>query len=514
MKKIIYFNLIVLFALLAVSCKKKSDDLPIIIKPKVNTVSQFVYDGMSLFYLWADEMVNKKPSEADTIPKEYFYGTLNPIDREHGWSWITDDIYGLLKDFEGEETDAFGFSPTVLWANEAMTKLVAFVRYVYPNTPAAEVGLKRGDVITKINGQEITASNYLTLFGANQEITFTVLDQNFANPKEVQITPRSFSTDPVLFSDIYEIDGKKIAYLFYTGFNNKYNNSLYDAFSKFKEAGATDLVLDLRYNPGGSISAAIYLASLIAPEAVVANKSPFTKMSYNTFINEIAEKDNWDVVDYLGKYDTSTEQNPLNANLNLNKVYILATSSSASASELTTFCLRPYMDVVHIGEQTSGKYTASWTIHAYDNFKKDGRPRAQPAYFDSSKLSTAEKNALKNWAMQLIVGKYTDKDGKDFIKEGTLTPDYPIKTQERSTETWKPIGDVEDYLFSKAISLITGKEPVIPAAQRVSSKRNLIEAEIYSPTENIIRNSINQDNIHLRPEQIQKLMERVRGLQE
>ena len=235
MKKIIYFNLIVLFALLAVSCKKKSDDLPIIIKPKVNTVSQFVYDGMSLFYLWADEMVNKKPSEADTIPKEYFKGILNSIDREHGWSWITDDIYGLLKDFEGEETDAFGFSPTVLWANEAKTKLVAFVRYVYPNTPASEVGLKRGDVITKINGQEITASNYLTLYGANQETTFTVLDQNFTNPKEVQITPRSFSTDPVLFSDIYEIDGKKIAYLFYTGFNNKYNNSLYEAFSKLKK---------------------------------------------------------------------------------------------------------------------------------------------------------------------------------------------------------------------------------------------------------------------------------------
>ena len=478
----------------------------------INTVTQFVYDGMSTFYLWADEITNKKPTIADVDPAKYFYKILNSIDTRHGWSLITDDVEELLKDFEGEATSAFGFVPLVLWADDARTQLIGFVRYVYPNTPATETGIVRGNVITKINGQTITLSNYTTLFGANKETTFTVLDQSFGNPKDIKITPRSFPTDPVLFSNVYEIDGKKIAYLFYTGYRNNYHGSLHNAFKEFKQAGATELVLDLRYNPGGSVSSAVYLASLIAPETAVRNKSPFSIMSYNSFINDIAKKNNWDVTDNLGEYDSKKDENPLSANLNLNKVYVLATRSSASASELTTFCLRPYMEVVHIGEETSGKYTASWTIHGYDNFVKDGIPRAQPLY-EASKLSVAEKNALKNWAMQPIVGRYTDKDGKDFIKDGALLPNHPIETQEYNTETWKPIGDENDYLFAKAISLITGK-PYNTALLRSTSNRKLIDAELHSPTESVIRNSIIQDNVNIKPEELQELITRIRSMQE
>ena len=52
---------------------------------------------------------------------------------------------------------------------------------------------------------------------------------------------------------------------------------------------------------------------------------------------------------------TGTAPNPLTANLNLNKVYVIATSGSVFASELTTFCLRPYMNVIHIGEKYTRK---------------------------------------------------------------------------------------------------------------------------------------------------------------
>ncbi len=500
--------------LLGVSCKK---DEPITPTPpskkdEVPIVSQFVYDGMSLFYLWNKEMINKKPTKDDTDSKKYFESLLYKTDTEHGWSWITDNVDELLKEFEGEATDAFGFQPLPLWANKERTQLLGFVRYVYPNTPAAEAGIVRGNVIIKINGENITRSNYTALFGANKETIFTVLDQNFENPKDIKITPKSFSTDPVLFSNVYEIDGKKIAYLFYTGYKSNYNGSLYKEFSKFKQAGVTDLVLDLRYNPGGSVTAATYLASLIAPETAVKEKSPFTKMSYNEFVNDVAKKNNWDVTDYLGEYDKDREQNPIGANLNLNKVYIIATESSASASELTTFCLRPYMDVVHIGEKTSGKYTASWTLHGYEAFEKNGYPRAQPVY-DASKLSTEQKNALKNWAMQPIVGRYTDKDGKDFINDGALIPNYPIETQEYNTETWKPIGDVNDYLFAKAISLITGK-PYTAAVSRSASDKKMVDAELYSPTENILKRSVIQDNMNIKPEELQEILMRIRNLQD
>ncbi|HBC38218.1 MAG TPA: hypothetical protein DC016_04965, partial [Porphyromonadaceae bacterium] len=360
------------------------------IAKEINIVSQFVYDGMSLYYFWADEVKNKKPTVADVNPENYFYKILNSTDTQHGWSWITDDINSLLSGFSGEATDAFGFQPFPLYADDTYTTVVGFIRYVYPDSPADKAGLKRGEVITKINGQTITTNNYTLLYGANAETTFTVTDQYFKNPRDVKVMPAKINTDPVLYSNVYEMDGKKIGYLFYTNFYENYNASLYQVFSEFKTAGVTDLVLDLRYNPGGGISAATYLASLIAPESNVRNKDVFTVMSYNSYVNGIFDKNKWDRRDYLGDYNNAKYQDPLNANLNLNKVYVIATGSSASASELITFCLEPFMQVEHIGEKTAGKYTASWTIHAYDDFEN----RVQPIYVES-KLTDSEKDKLK-----------------------------------------------------------------------------------------------------------------------
>ncbi len=471
--------------LLNVSCKKDPKPEPKPTPPEnIPVVSQFVYDGLSLYYFWADEVKTKKPTSANTDAQAYFKSVLNATDLSHGWSWLTDDVEGLLADFAGEPKD-FGFAPMILWYDKEKTRLIAYIKYVFPNTPAYRAGLQRGNVIEKINGSYITLDNYKKLFGTEQ-ITLTVLDANFSNPKDnISITPEKIETDPVLYSSIYEIEGKKIGYLFYTGFISNYNKSLYRAFEKFQQAGITDLVLDLRYNHGGAISAASYLASLIAPRSVVENKSTFSILSYNNSLNNelsIARRST-----VLGTYsEENGDLNPLNANLNLNTVYIIATGDSYSASELTTFCLRPFMKVVHIGEETGGKYTASFTVHGYD--KKNGVP-----VYDINTISAENKASLKNWAMQPIVAKYTDKDGKDFSNPGTLIPDYPIKSQEYNTKTWQPIGSEKDYLFAKAISLITGK-PYIYASFRKTSLETFTPTNFTSQKDKLIKESVNIDN--------------------
>jgi hypothetical protein len=507
-KYFIPFFLVIALSLTFPFCTR--DEQPSDLKENPQIVTQFIYDGMSLYYLWAEYMLDKKPTQQQNDPKKYFESILYPIDLQHGWSWITDDVEGLLADFSGESNNAFGFSPYVLWADETRTNLVAIIRYVFPNTPASEAGLQRGNIITQINGEKTTISNYQTLYGSNVPVTFKVFDQFFENPRNISITPRKINTDPVLYTHVYHYpeQGKKIAYLFYTEFISNYNQSLFNAFAKFNREGVTDLIIDLRYNPGGDISAATYLGSLIAPRQEVENKSIFTILSYNPLINLFFDEEGISRSDSLGVYRKNIEHNPLDANLNLNNVYIIATNSTYSASELTTFCLRPYMNVVHIGDSTGGKYTASWTVHAYNTFPdENGYNRAMPVY-DEKELSEEEKLALKNWAMQPIVAKYTDKNGNDFIDQGCLIPNYPVASQEEMPATWVAIGDSTDYLLSKAIYLITGQSI---SRSTILSKNipeiKMRDAHLYSPQEEKIKESVNLDNIPLTPVDIEKLKE-------
>ncbi len=465
--KTFYYYPVLITALLLVLTGCKKDE------PKtVNPVSQFVYDGLSTYYLWADDMKSIEPTAENQDPKIYFESVLYPTDKEQGWSFITDDVESLLAGFSGEPVD-FGYSLTFAYANESKSEYFAIIKYVFPNSPAANAGLRRKDIIGKINGQPITESNYRILYGSSSAAFTTYINSGsgFVADKTITLTPASIQTDPVLYTNIYQIGGKKIAYLFYTDFISNYNRSLFDAFKQFKDAGVTDLVLDLRYNHGGSVTSAIYLSSLIAPVNVVKNKSPFIVMNYNSFLNGIFDKNEWGRTDSLGVY-YKPDPDPLSANLNLNRVYIIATDDSYSASELTTFCLKPYLEVVHIGGNTGGKYTASWTLHPY---REEINGYSVAAVYEEESMKTTEKELLKNWAMQPIVAKYSNFRNEDFSNPGYLAPAYSLIEGNGFVSNWTQIGDTKDTFLGQAIYLITGDatyKPVqtIPANRMKASE--------------------------------------------
>jgi C-terminal processing protease CtpA/Prc len=519
MKKILLLGLIaVLFSFILTSCEKDSpvdtsnDD-------KINPVSQFVYDGMSTYYLWANEVVNKKPTVADTDPEAYFYRILNSTDRQHGWSWITDDVDALMADFSGESL-SFGYVLSFyLIGNDPY----AYIKYVYPNTPAAKAGLQRLDFIGKLNDVKLSTvqqngytyisdRDYDLLFG-NSAVKFTTYKLSgttLVQDKEVTITPDKTPKDPVIYSNIYTIGEKRIGYLFYADFVDDFDYRLYEVFDAFKTAEITDLVLDLRYNHGGAVTSAIYLSSMIAPRAAVENKSPFIVMNYNDLLNrsfdkwynEAAEADKYkyDRKDYLGTY-TSSNKNPLDVNLDLKQVYIIATDDSYSAAELTIFCLKPYMkNVIHIGNKTGGKYTASWTVHAYNTFlDENGYDRAIPVY-DEKELNEEEKLALKNWAMQPIVAIFGNANNENFSATDGLIPNHEIS--EGPYYEWKPIGDLKDKLLGQAIYLITEDEsykPATAATRSISAKTIKVknDADIAAP--------LRLNDVKLTPEDFNRL---------
>ena len=99
MRKLLsYFFAFSLLLAVSYSCKDKDD----LFTEEVNVVSQFVYDGLSTYYYWANEVESKKPQITDVDPSNYFYKILNSTDTQHGWSWITDDVDALLAGFEGQ----------------------------------------------------------------------------------------------------------------------------------------------------------------------------------------------------------------------------------------------------------------------------------------------------------------------------------------------------------------------------------------------------------------------------
>lgn len=468
MKKNLFPGIIAaLFLFMLTSCEK---DSPIdTSSDEINIVSQFVYDGMSTYYLWASEVANKKPTVADTDPEAYFYSILNSTDTRYGWSWITDDVQSLLNDFAGTPKASGAPSFTFMYANSQKTQYYAIVNYVFPNTPASNAGLKRLDIIGQIDGQSITNSNYLKLYGSDP-VTFSIYKltaSDIVKDRDISITPTVISTNPVLLDSVYEIGNKKIGYLFYTDFISVFNNSLYQEFSKFKSAKITDLVLDLRYNHGGVITAATYLSSLVAPMNYVQSKSTLVKLTYNNDLNNYFDTHNYSRSYLLGEYDKTSEQNPITNNLDLPRIYIIATHDSYSAAELITFCLMPYMNVVHIGNKTGGKYTASWTLHAYDGDLGLTVYGSNSLFKIPKVLSPNEKETLKNWAMQPVVAFYSDKYEQNFSATDGLIP-AAVNTFDEGfgyIDYWTQLGDTKDVFLGHALYLITGDtsyKPVLP----------------------------------------------------
>lgn len=112
-------------------------------------MNQFIRNNLSTFYLWYDEIPDIKP-ESEKDPKEYFKALLSSKDK---WSLITDDVDEFLDEMEGTgETYGYGLAHGQFSNSK---EYFAVVQYVYPGSPAAEK-LKRGDIIVKLNSQDLT----------------------------------------------------------------------------------------------------------------------------------------------------------------------------------------------------------------------------------------------------------------------------------------------------------------------------------------------------------------------
>lgn len=436
------------------SCSK-NDDNPVtqeivetIPTPEIDvTVQNFMWQTLNSYYFWQSDVANLQDTRFDTDedytsfleseqdPGKFFNDKL--LFREDRFSFYSDDYKELTQSFAGISKSngmEFGLS---LFADG--NDVYGYVRYIVPNSNASNKDIKRGDIFTGVNGTTLNLNNYVDLlFGESDTYTLNmadISDNTITNSdREVSLTKEAnLIENPILISNILETGGKKIGYLMYNGFTNEFDEQLNDAFGEFKSAGVTDLVLDLRYNPGGSVNSARLLSSMIYGSYT---NSVFLKARYNQKLQ--SEFKDTDLIEYFA--DRTDNNTPINT-LGLSKVYILATGSSASASELVMNGLEPYMDVIHIGTATTGKNEFSVTfVDDFENgnvYSPDREDKINPD---------------NQWAIQPLIGRNENANGFSEYTEG-LIPDI---TLEEDLSNLGILGNMNEPLLAKAIGEITG----------------------------------------------------------
>ncbi len=428
----LYYILSILL-LFQTSCDWHPDgpDLP----RDVRILNHWIWDGLNDAYLWEAYIPDLDPDFQED-PKAYFYDLLYTEDK---YSWIVDDFEELAAMFDGVEL-VTGVSARPGYLKDS-SAFVSVVEYITPDSPAADAGLKRGDIIIAIDGQTLTAENYRSLYYQNTAtLEFGEWNGTDVIPsgKKVTLTAIELNQNPIIHSEIIDYQGMKTGYLVYTQFttgkDDEWYNELNKVFEEFINAGVTNVVFDLRYNRGGSLDQSAYIASTLAPRSVMENGEIYLNLVWNNRYNQYWKDSD---LDKDGKDDGEDSEQlviklPESAlNLNLSKVYFLTTRSTASASESLMTGLYPYMDVVQIGTTTYGKCYASVTIDDWVDPKRH------------------------TWAMQPIVLKYANANGfTDFVNG--IDPDFVVPDYLLDAE---PLGSLQEAMLAKALEEITGVSP-------------------------------------------------------
>ncbi len=222
------------------------------------------------------------------------------------------------------------------------------VTFVYDNSPMAKAGIKRSYIMQKVNNKDvdelINEGSFTNELGKGEN------KFQFRTPagdtNTYQIQRQSFQMNAILYNEIKQVAGKKVGYVVLNTFLPFAESEIDTIFTKFAQESIDELILDLRYNGGGSSYLSQNLASLIVPSSHYGDA--YVKYSYNDRVAEQADT-TFTFIDPL--QDTSLAGKPLD----LSRLFVISTPMTASASEVLINGLEPYMDVIHIGDYTNGK---------------------------------------------------------------------------------------------------------------------------------------------------------------
>lgn len=441
----------------------------------------FIWRAMNNYYLWQSNVPDLSDTKFTNIgqlyaeysnfssPRDLFESLRyqpGVIDR---FSWIVDDYIALENSFQGINLSNGMEFGLVRYASDA-TKVFGYVRYVIPGSDAASQNIERGMLFTEVDGVQLTESNYRDLLlNDSTNYTISLAEFNSGNPvtnsTTINLSKTQLQENPVAIIKTIDEGSNKIGYLLYNQFSSSFDGELNAAFATFKSENITDLIIDLRYNGGGSVTTATYLGAMVTGQF---NGQLFSKEQWNTkvmnaldasvfennFTNQIVNRDqNQNVI----------LQEPINS-LNLNRVFFITSGSSASASELVMNSLSSYISVSSVGKKTIGKVQGSVTLYDSDNYTRTGENLA----------------SNHTWALQPLVLEIKNKDNSnepDGIEPTVVFPeDY---------ENLGVLGERSDPLLDRTIFLIaTGGRPENYKTNSMLNLEEISDSKAINPLQN------------------------------
>lgn len=218
------------------------------------------------------------------------------------------------------------------------------VRYVEPRSDAATRGVVRGDTVVAVNGRPaadiVAADDFAVFTPADEGQTLDLLLRRDGAERVVTLRASAYALSPVTLTRVLTTpQGRRMGYLHVKDMVDVAEPALDDAFAQMRSTGVDDLVIDLRYNGGGLVSTARRLASYV--NGPRTRDQVFARLLYN---DHRARDENETI-----RFDTRSQA------LSVQRVYVLTGPRTCSASELLVNGLRPFVDVVTIGDTSCGK---------------------------------------------------------------------------------------------------------------------------------------------------------------
>ena len=244
-----------------------------------------------------------------------------------------------VKDLKFMITGKYGGIGAIIKYNSQLKRVI--IEEPYENMPAAEVGLKKGDIILAIDNEDMTKKDqsYVSDHLRGDPATSFILQIKRPSTGKVmkfKVTRKAIQSPAVPY---YGMQPNGVGYINLSGFTENCSREVRRAFLDLKQKGMKSLVFDLRGNGGGSESEAVSIVNMFVPKGklIVANRGKLQRSNH--------------------EYRTTVE--PIDTVM---PIVVLVDGNSASASEITSGALQDLDRAVVLGTRTFGKGLVQMTM--------------------------------------------------------------------------------------------------------------------------------------------------------